>query len=145
MFPRERQSVLSVRNAAGAALLLALAVAPGCSDLALPMEEAAASPADPRYGELVARHLKTAFKDRAAYDAFEISGLRWVHSLKGWTWLACVRFQDRGHQRAYALFIKDGTVIDGRYAVQTDACDSQTYAPFEAMMPANAGFQEPLY
>ena len=145
MFPRERRSVFSLRYAAGAALLLALAVAPGCSELVLSMEEAPASGADPRYSELVARHLDTVFKDRAFYDAFEISGLRWVHSLKGWTWLTCVRFQDRGHRRVYALFIKDGAVIDGRYAVQTDACDAQTYVPFDAMRPANAGFQQPLY
>lgn len=128
-----------------AALLLALAALPGCSDVALPLEEAPASAADPGYNELVANHLKTAFKDRASYDAFEISGFRWVHSLKGWAWITCVRFQDHGHPRTYALFIKDGAVVDGRYAVETDACNTQTYTPFDAMRPARAGIQEPLY
>ena len=68
---------------------------------------------------------------RSAFEDFEISGLRWVHSLKGWSWLACVNFTDHGHVRSYALFIQDDAVIDGRYAVETDACGSQTYTPFD--------------
>jgi hypothetical protein len=43
------------------------------------------------------------------------------------------------------LFIKDGKVIDGRYAVQTDACNTQTYAVFDAMGPTRAGVLGPLY
>ena len=30
--------------------------------------------------------------------------------------------------KAPAVFLKDGKVIDGRYAVQTHACNTQTYA-----------------
>jgi hypothetical protein len=58
---------------------------------------------------------------------------RWVHSVQGWTWLICVRFQDRGRTRTYALFLKRGTIINARYAVQTDECDMQAYALFERM------------
>jgi hypothetical protein len=43
------------------------------------------------------------------------------------------------------VFIKDGKVIDGRYAVQTDACNTQTYAVFDAMGPTRAGVLGPLY
>ncbi len=139
----------SLRHAAGAALLLTLAVLPACSELALPKEGMPAAGADPAYNELVANHLKTAFKNRGSYDTFDISGFRWVHSVKGWSWLTCVRFQDHGHPRTYALFIQDGAVVDGRFAVQTDACDTQTYSQFDATMgtatPASIGVQEPLY
>jgi hypothetical protein len=76
------------------------------------------------------------FKNQASYDAFEISPFRWVHSLKGWAWLTCVRFQDQGHPRVYAVFLKDGRIVDTRYAVVTDACDAQTYALFDAMRGA---------
>ena len=76
-------------------VLLALSVLPGCSDVASPSEQMPASGPDPGYNNLVANHLKAVFKDRAFYDAFEISAFRWVHSLKGWTWITCVRFQDR--------------------------------------------------
>jgi hypothetical protein len=142
---REWQSVSSLRQAAGAALLLALSMLTACGDLALPNEEMPASGPDPSYHTLIAKYFSRAFKDYDSYNAFEISAFRWVHSLNGWAWIACVRFQDRGHPRIYALFIKDGKVVDGRYAVQSDACDAQTYTPFVAMRPARPGILEPLY
>ncbi len=141
---RRRHGARSLLHAGGAALL-ALALLPGCSDLALPSEETPAFGPEPGYNNLVANHLKATFKNHASYDAFEISAFRWVHSLKGWTWSACVRFQDRGHPRTYAVFIKDGKVVDGRYSVQTDACETQAYAPFDAMRLARPGTLEPLY
>ena len=131
-----------------AALLLALAV-PACSDLALPKEDVPGAGTQPALNTVVADQLKILFKDRAVYQAFEISGYRWVHGLKGWSWLACVRFQEHNHPRTYALFVKDGAVIDSRYAVETDACDGETYAPFDPatglLQPANVGLQQPLY
>ena len=36
-----------------------------------------------------------------------------------------------GHLRSYALFIQDSAIADGRYAVETDACESQTYTQFD--------------
>ena len=68
-----------------------------------------------------------------------------MNSIKGWTWLICVRFrepakpeaeqielennsnyrpQDRVH--SYALFLDGNKVVDDRFAVQTDSCDLQT-------------------
>jgi hypothetical protein len=100
---------------------------------------------DCRFGtDLVAKYLKGAFKNPASYDAFAISGFRWVHSFKGWAWVTCVRFEDSGHPRTYVVFLKDGKAIDGRYAVQTDGCDTQTYAVFDAM-PKKTGGLQPLY
>ena len=104
---------------------------------------------DPGANALVANRLKAVFKDGASYQAFELAGLRWVHTLKGWSWLACVRFQDRGHQRFYAVFVKDSAVTDDRYAVETDACQTQSYVPFDlgigTMRPAAFGIQQPIY
>lgn len=117
-------------HARRAALFLTLVLLPRCSDLAQSQEDVA-SAAQPPYPALVANYLKSSLKDRAAFDAFEISAPRWVHSTKGWTWLTCVHFQDHGHLRTYALFLDDHAIIDGRYAVQVDACDAQTYAPFD--------------
>jgi hypothetical protein len=141
---RERQRACSSRHAAGAALLLLVTLLPGCSDVALADEMPASEP-DPGYNNLVAKHLKDTFKNRASYDAFAISAFRWVHSFKGWAWMTCVRFEDNGHPRTYAVFIKDGKVIDSRYAVQTDACNTQTYAVFDAMGPTRTGVLGPLY
>jgi hypothetical protein len=72
-----------------------------------------------------------------------------VVSLKGPAWLACVHFQDHGHLRTYAIFIQDNAVADGRYAVETDACDGQAYMPFDLVTgqlgQPTAPVQPPLY
>jgi hypothetical protein len=45
----------------------------------------------------------------------------------------------------FAVFIKDGKVIDSRYAVQIDDCNTQTYAAFGGMGPTRAGVLGLLY
>jgi hypothetical protein len=125
----------SLQHAVWAALLLAAAGWPGflagCSGIAASNEELPAPAPDPSYRELVAKHLKAVFKNYSSYEAFEISDPRWVHSMKGWNWLTCVRFQDRGRLRTYSVFLDNSNkVVDDRYAVQTDNCDIQTYYPF---------------
>jgi hypothetical protein len=82
---------------------------------------------------VAAKYFASTMADRASFENFEISGLRWVHGLKGWSWLACVHFVDRGHLRTYALFLENDAVIDGRYAVQADSCGSQSYTPFNVV------------
>jgi hypothetical protein len=86
---------------------------------------------DPSYQRVVATHLRQVLKNYSAYDSFEISDPRWVHSIKGWTWLTCVRFREQGRVRSYALFLDGNKIIDDRFAVQTDSYDLQTYYPFE--------------
>ena len=88
---------------------------------------------DPTYRDVIAYCFKTTFKNYATYELFEISEPRWVSSIKGWIWLVCVRFVDRGHRRNYALLLNDSTVVDGHYAYQTDNCGSQAYVVFEQM------------
>jgi hypothetical protein len=122
------------QRAAVAVLLLAAAVLAGCSSLAATTEEAPTmSGLDPSYRDVIANRLKSTFKNVATDDSFEISEPRQVHSLKGWTWLTCVRFNDHGHRRIYAFFMDASAVVDDRYAVQTDDCDRQAYAVFERM------------
>jgi hypothetical protein len=134
-----------VRRAAWAALLLAAAglsgFLVGCSGFAAPTEEVPATGPDLSSREVIASHLKKTFKNYASYDSFEISDPRWVHSMKGWNWLTCIRFQDHGHLRTYAVFLNGDKIVDDRYSVQTDNCDTQTYFPFERMQ----GGLEPLY
>lgn len=131
-----------------AAVLLVLFGAPACSELAQ-SSQTASPPPQPPYVSLTAQYLMSTLKDRFAYDGFAISGPRWVASLKGWAWLVCVHFQDHGHLRSYAIFIQDNAVVDGRYAVETDACDTQAYTPFDLVtgqlgQPTPA-VQPPLY
>jgi hypothetical protein len=129
------------------AFVMALAMLSGCGDL--PTESVPEAGAPPAYTALAARYLEKTLKDRASDDAFEISGLRWAHTMTGWNWLACVRFQDHGHRHTYVLFMQTDAVIDGRYAVQTDACESQPFTQFDLMSGAagqpTAVQLEPLY
>ena len=150
MTSRKQQGASTcLQNAAYAALLLALAAAAGCSNLTASTADVPESGPDPAYNGMVANRLKSSFKDHASYDAFEISDYRWVRSVGGWSWLTCVRFQDRGHRRTYAVFIRGNDIIDSRYAVQADGCDTASYVPFDLMTgaarPASTGALEPLY
>jgi hypothetical protein len=113
---------------------LILLTASACTQIAQPSEAAATPPAEqPPYAALAAKYIASTMGDRDSFESFEISGLRWVHGLKGWSWLACVHFVDRGHLRTYALFIENDAVIDGRYAVQSDSCAGQFYTPFDVV------------
>jgi len=86
---------------------------------------------NPSYRDIIAYCFKNTFKNYATYELFEISEPRWVSSIRGWNWLVCVRFVDRGHRRNYALLLNDSTVVDGHYAYQTDNCGA--YVVFEQM------------
>ena len=120
----------AVRPMLMALMVLALS---GCAQLAQPSEAATPPAEQPAYAAVAAKYFASTMADRSSFENFEISGLRWVHGLKGWSWLACVHFVDRGHVRTYALFLQNDIVIDARYAVQSDSCGSQTYTPFDVV------------
>jgi hypothetical protein len=131
-----------------AALVLAFAATAACSPLLRPIDEMA-SAAPPDYGVAVARHIRKVFTTLPPANTFEISAVRWLHAQGGWSWLACVRFQDRDHQRTYSVFIDGGAVIDARYSVRSDGCDAQAYSPFDPMSGtigrAGTVEQSPIY
>ena len=116
-------------TAARALSALMLLGSSACTQIAQPSEAAPAE--QPAYAAIAAKYLAANMADRASFENFEISGLRWVHALKGWSWLACVHFVDHGHRRTYALFMQNDAVVDARYAVQSDSCGSQSYTPFD--------------
>ena len=122
-----------VRHALLALLALMLLASPGCTQIAQPSEAATPPAEQPAYASVAAKYFSSTMADRTSFENFEISGLRWVHGLKGWSWLACVHFVDHGHLRTYALFIQNEAVIDGRYAVQADSCALQAYTPFDVV------------
>jgi hypothetical protein len=128
-------------RAAPVAALLALAA---CSTM--PVDVATEPAAPPNYGLLVSNTLK-GYKGFSGYSNFEISDLRWVHALTGWNWLTCVRYDDHGRQHAYALFIKDNAVVNGRYATAPDLCGTQQYRPFDIATGTIGGsdVQQPIY
>ena len=134
------------RNVAHATLLLPLFLF-GCSSLSFSPEDPPAAGPNPSYSKMIARRLSR-FNDIDAYYGFEISDYRWMHSLKGWAWLTCVRFQDHDRTRTYALFLSGDDIVLDRFAVAADDCDARTYVPFALMIDGKkptAGQLEPLY
>jgi len=111
--------------------LLTLVVLTGCSTAALPRQDLREPEPQANYLALISNYLRTQLKDVTSYDSFELSNPRWVHAATGWSVMSCVRFNDRGHTRSYAMFIQQNAVADARYAVQTDSCSSMTYTPFD--------------
>jgi hypothetical protein len=145
-----RSSAMSLQHATQRpALVLTLLLLAGCSSLAGPQDGAASAPLNADYRGMIAAHLRSAFTKSPPAGPAEISTPRWVLANKGWSWQVCVRFQDRGHQRTYALFFKGSEILDERYAVLTDACDAQSYSEFDlgtsSMRPGAVGDPGPLY
>ncbi len=127
------------------AILIAM---PSCGQIAPPDNAQPLGP-QPPYVSLAAKYMQANVKDLRSYDGFEISPLRWVSTLKGWSWLACVRFHDHGHGRIYAIFYQNDAVSDARYAVETDGCEAQSYTQFDLLSGVlgqpTAPTQEPIY
>jgi len=136
------------RAAQHAAALLALALTAACGSLAGPTDNTATSALSPDYRSMIAKRLKTVFKDAASSGGFEISEPRWAQSNKGWGWMVCVHFLDRGHQRTYVYFFDRSEFVDERYAVITDHCEAQAYSAFDVgpgIRPGAVGDPGPLY
>lgn len=96
---------------------------------AVPADSVAAPALPPDYGLLAAKTVK-GLASSTRYG-FEISPPRWVHGDSGWNWLVCLRYQDRGRARYYAIFFQDENVTESRYDVLTDRCGAQQYVPFD--------------
>jgi hypothetical protein len=134
------------RHAARLALVPALLALAACSSIAGTDESTPTTALDPTYRSVIAKHLKTMFKDLSTSNAVEISEPRWLQSNKAWAWSVCVHFQDRGHRRTYIVFFKGSEFVDERYAVQVDACDAQSYSALDmGGMSRGVGDPGPLY
>jgi hypothetical protein len=141
-----RRVLANSRMRRSAALLAAAITLANCSSV--PVDDPTQPAPPPNYGATVANALKK-FKDFSSYQNFQISGLRWVHAETGWSWLVCVRFDDRGLGRFYAFFLDSSGIVNARYDVRTDRCPAQQYLPFDVTtatvgVPTPAA-QHPIY
>ena len=84
----------------------------------------------PPYRKLVAATLRS-FKEQGELINLEISEPRWAEHLGGPAWLVCVKFNPNTNSYYYAFYIRKETVIETRFAVGTDRCGQQTFAPFD--------------
>ena len=64
-----------------------------------------------------------------------ISPLRKSHTVAFADWMACVRGEEEGNRRTFAVFYRDRAIADFRHAVVIDGCDSE---PYERLEPETA-------
>ncbi len=94
---------------------------------------------EPAYRFIIANGLAVIVGNPASAGTFEISGLRRVDSLKGASWLVCIKVQNFPQlPRYYAVFLQKERVVDSRLSVLIDQCELQTYSPFDWVADAKA-------
>jgi hypothetical protein len=126
--------------ARASAILLALALG-ACSVSGLLPDWTSVDVAgpEPAYRFVIANDLKAIVGDPAKVGTFEISGSRPMSSLKGASWLVCLKAQNFPLlPRYYAVFLQSERVVDSRLSVLIDQCELQSYKPFDWIADANA-------
>jgi hypothetical protein len=94
---------------------------------------------EPAYRFVIANDLAAIVGDPAKAGTFEISGSRRMSSLKGASWLVCLRAQNFPLlPRYYGVFLQREHVVDSRLSVLIDQCELQSYTPFDWIADANA-------
>jgi hypothetical protein len=94
---------------------------------------------EPAYRFVIANGLAAIVGDPAKAGTFQISGARRVDSLKGASWVVCIKTQNFPLlPRYYAVFLQREHVVDSRLSVLIDRCELQSYSPFDWIADANA-------
>jgi hypothetical protein len=94
---------------------------------------------EPAYRFVIANGLAAIVGDPAKAGTFEISGARRVDSLKGASWVVCIKTQNFPLLPQYrAVFLQRERVVDSRLSVLIDQCELQRYSPFDWIADANA-------
>jgi hypothetical protein len=87
---------------------------------------------EPQYRFLIAGRIKSIVGDPAGLE-MQISTVRRVDSLKGASWLACIKAQPfaLALPHYYAVYIQQERIVESRLSVLLDQCEIQTYTPFD--------------
>ena len=94
---------------------------------------------EPAYRFIIANNRVVIVGTPSGAGTFEISGLRRVDSLKGASWLVCLRTESVPQlPRYYAVFLQKERVVDSRLSVLIDQCEQQTYSSFDWVADAKA-------
>jgi hypothetical protein len=92
---------------------------------------------EPQYRFLIAGRIKSIVGDPAGL-LMQISTVRRADSLKGASWLACIKAQPfaLALPHYYAVYIQQQRIVESRLSVLLDQCEIQTYTPFDWMREA---------
>jgi len=111
---------------------VALTILGGCSSSFFFMPETPVSlePGPANYHTLIANDLRT-LKDRPAMGPIEVTQLRQTRLAQPGDWFACVRTTLQEKPLYFAVFMREGKVIDRRQAVRIDECSSEHFQPLQ--------------
>lgn len=93
--------------------------------------------AEPPYRFIIANRLKDVVGNPADAGELQISAPRRVNSIKGASWLVCIKTQRHPLPRFYAVFFQRDRIVDSRLSVVIDQCELQSYTPFDWIADAN--------
>jgi hypothetical protein len=94
---------------------------------------------EPAYRFIIANALQPIVGDPAKAGTLEISSGRRVDSLKGASWVVCIKAQKFPLlPQYYAVFFQGGRIVDNRLSVLIDQCELQSYTAFNWAADANA-------
>jgi hypothetical protein len=97
-----------------------------------------AGPEPTSYRFIIANRLKAIVGDPSRAGTQEISAPRRHESLKGASWLVCLKAQNFPLlPRYYAVFMQRNEIVDSRISVVIDQCELQSFAPFDWAADAN--------
>ena len=93
---------------------------------------------EPAHRFIIANRLKDVVGDPAGAGTLEISGPKRVDSLKGASWVTCIKAQKFPlPPRYYAAFIQRDKLVDSRLSVLIDQCELQSFSEFDWAADAN--------
>ncbi len=94
---------------------------------------------EPAYRFIIANALQPIVGDPAKAGTLEISSARRIDSLKGASWVVCIKAQKFALlPQYYAVFFQGGRIVDNRLSVLIDQCELQSYTAFDWAADANA-------
>ncbi len=82
------------------------------------------------YKQLASTHVKQ-LKYPGGLAAPTISPLRKSHTVAFADWMACVRGEEAGLRRTFAVFYRDRKIADFRHSVVIDRCEAERYERLE--------------
>ena len=92
----------------------------------------------PAYRFIIANRLGDIVGPPALAGTLEISGVRRIDSLKGASWVTCIKAQKFPlPPRFYAVFIQRDQLVDSRLSVVIDQCELQSFSEFDWAVEAN--------
>ena len=111
---------------------VALTILSGCSStfFFIPETPVSLEPGPADYHTLIANDLR-GLKDRPSMGPIEVTQLRQTRLAQPGDWFACVRTTLQEKPMYFAVFMREGKVVERRQAVMIDECSTDHFQPLK--------------